>query len=306
MTEFDPAAAIDTRREQRALRLSIAVTIVTGLVGVAGGLLTGSRAIMFDGMYSFIDVILTIGSLAVLQLLHRGSSRRFQYGYWHLEVLVQAFGGAILAIACIYAVINATQGLLSGGNEVAYDLGLIWAALLCIIGLVMGIYMQRRAVRLQSRLLLLDSHSWLIGSLLSLALLIGYGVALAFGDRPWVPLVDSSVLLVIALAMLPIPLATFRRAARDVLEVAPQELDRKVRAVMDELVSERGFLAYSSHVSQVGRARFVEIHILVPPDFRVDTIAAVDRMRHQIADRLGASWPQFWLTVDLTADPDWI
>jgi predicted Co/Zn/Cd cation transporter (cation efflux family) len=93
---------------------------------------------------------------------------------------------------------------------------------------------------------------------------------------------------------------------QDVLEVAPEELDRQVHAVMDELVRERGFLKYSSYVSQVGRVRFVEIHILVPPGFRVETVDTVDSLRREIEMRLDAGWPHVWLTVDMTANPEWI
>ncbi|WP_457090804.1 hypothetical protein [Microvirga sp. P5_D2] len=93
---------------------------------------------------------------------------------------------------------------------------------------------------------------------------------------------------------------------RDVLEVAPEELDRRVRQVMDGLVRERGFLTYSSHVAQIGRGQFVEIHILVAPDYHVGTVAAVDGIRREVATRLDASWPQVRLTVDVTTDPDYL
>jgi predicted Co/Zn/Cd cation transporter (cation efflux family) len=102
------------------------------------------------------------------------------------------------------------------------------------------------------------------------------------------------------------PLKVLFDAVRDVLRVTPEELDRQVRAVMDELVRERGFLKYTSYVSQIGRLRFVEIHILVPAGFRIDTVDRVDGLRREIAGRLDAAWPQTWLTVDLTANPEWI
>lgn len=94
---------MESTAEQRALKLSITVTLLTGLVGVLGGLTTGSRGITFDGMYSFVDVMLTFGSLAVSKLLMLEPSRRFQYGYWHLEPLVGAVQSALLATACVYA-----------------------------------------------------------------------------------------------------------------------------------------------------------------------------------------------------------
>src|SRR5690606_35815507 len=91
---------MQTSREQLALKSSIAATVAIGLLGIAGGLLTGSAAIIFDGIYSFVDVILTLGSLGVARLLERERSARFQFGYWHLEPMVTALGGAILTVAC--------------------------------------------------------------------------------------------------------------------------------------------------------------------------------------------------------------
>jgi len=52
-----------------------------------------------------------------------------------------------------------------------------------------------------------------------------------------------------------------------VLGVAPDDLDQRVRTVLDSLMLERGFLRYSSHVAQVGRVRFIEIHISFQPTF---------------------------------------
>jgi predicted Co/Zn/Cd cation transporter (cation efflux family) len=49
--------------ETGALKLSIVVTALTGVAGMAAGFKIGSRAIMFDGMYSFVDVLLTFGAL---------------------------------------------------------------------------------------------------------------------------------------------------------------------------------------------------------------------------------------------------
>src|SRR4051795_13272934 len=80
-----------TNQEQATLKFSISLTVLLGVLGVASGLSTGSQAIIFDGMYSFVDVIPTIVSLVVVKLIAQGSSHRFQYGYWHLEPLVAVF-----------------------------------------------------------------------------------------------------------------------------------------------------------------------------------------------------------------------
>jgi predicted Co/Zn/Cd cation transporter (cation efflux family) len=97
--------------EQGTLKFSIALTVCLGVLGVASGLATGSQAIIFDGMYSFVDVVPTVVSLLVVKLIARGTSHRFQYGYWHLEPLVAVLRDSILAMACIYAAVDAVKTL---------------------------------------------------------------------------------------------------------------------------------------------------------------------------------------------------
>lgn len=296
--------------ETGALKLSIVVTALTGVAGIAAGFMIGSRAIMFDGMYSFVDVLLTFGALAVSKLLILEPTRRFQFGYWHLEPLIGTVESAILATVCIYAAISAVQGLTSGGQAVSYGFGyLVWAVVLSVSGMAMAVYMGRLARAQGSILLAVDARGWIMSGLLSLALLAAYGIAVALDGSAynhWVPYVDPTMLLCMSLALLPIPLKTLFATIKDVLELAPIDLDRRVRSILDTLTRERGFLRYTSHVAQVGRVQFVEIHILVPVDFRVETVGAVDDIRREIAGRLEASWPQTWLTVDLTADPQWM
>ena len=301
-------STMETFREQRALRISIAVTVLIGLMGILSGLLTRSAAIIFDGMYSFVDVVLTLGSLSVSKLLAREGSRRFQYGYWHLEPMVTALGGAILTIACVYAVLNAVRDLMSGGHDVAYGAGAAWAFVMCATGLFMAWWMYRQARRLESSLLLLDARSWMVNGFLSLALLVGFLLALALRGtayESWIPYVDGIALLGIGLAMLPVPVLTTWRAMNEVLLVAPDDLDQQVQAVMGEIVREQGFIDYSSHVAKIGRTRFVEIHVLVAPETRIVT-ATADAIRRDVAARLDAFWPRFWLTIDFTADREWL
>ncbi|MET0893012.1 MAG: cation diffusion facilitator family transporter [Pseudoxanthomonas sp.] len=300
---------MDTRPEQRLLKLSILVTLIVGAVGVGGGLLTRSQAIMFDGMYSLVDVVLTTGSLVVSRLVSLEGSRRFQYGYWHLEPMVETFGGAVLVLSCIYAAINAINGLMTGGHEVAYGFGAIWAGILCMVGMGMAFYMRRNARRLQSALLAMDFRSWMVSGFLSMALLIGFGIALAIQGTQfegWIPYLDSLILLCISLAMMLVPMASIWSSAREVLRVAPSQLDEQVKATMPGILAEHGFLDYTSQVAKVGRARFIELHILVPRGYNLGSIEHFDRIRRTIAERLGAQSPEFWLTIEFTSDPSWL
>jgi predicted Co/Zn/Cd cation transporter (cation efflux family) len=172
----------------------------------------------------------------------------------------------------------------------------------------MAIVLNRRAKLLNSPMLRIDARSWLVSACLSLGLLLGFVLASALAATPWqawIPYVDSVALLAMAVIMLPMPLVGLWRSMTDVLQVAPNELDRQVHEVMDSLIQERQFLEYTSYIAKAGRGRFVEIHILVPGDFRMD-IATADAIRSEVSARLNAGAPTFWLTIDFTADRRWL
>ena len=299
---------MDANAEQRTLRFSIALTVLLGVLGVASGLVTKSQAIIFDGMYSFVDVVPTIMSLLVVKLLAQGTSQRFQYGYWHLEPLVAVLRDSILVVACIYAAVDAVTTLASGGHEVEYGKAAAWAGILCVIGLGMTALLHRRAKLLKSPMLEVDARSWAASALLSLALLVGFAAGAMITRtrfQGWIPYVDSMVLLGMALLMAPLPLIGLWRSMRDVLQIAPGELDSRVHQVMESVVKERGFLEYSSYIAKVGRGTFVEIHVLVPTGSRID-IEAADAIRREVAEKLNAGTPTFWLTIDFTAERRWL
>ncbi|KRG62557.1 cation transporter [Stenotrophomonas humi] len=297
-----------TRQEQRVLQLSIAATIVVAAIGFSGGMLARSQAILFDGIYSLVDVALTLVALAVLRLMANEQSPRFQYGFWHLEPMVEALGGAILSLACVYALANAVIGFSDGGHDARLGPGLAWAALLVVVDLAMAIWIGRHARKLQSGLLALDARAWLLTGLMSLAVVLSFVIALALrggAHEHWIPYMDPLVLACISLAALPVPLRAAWKAAREVLQVAPDELDQQVQTVMQQFIAEHGFEGFTSHVAKIGRMQFIEIHILTKPETQLGSIGDVDRLRDDIATRLDARSGRFWLTIDFTSDPAW-
>ena len=74
---------------------------------------------------------------------------------------------------------------------------------------------------------------------------------------------------------------------------------------MDGVVARHGLAGYTSYVAKVGRARFIEVHIVVPESWPLAGIAALDGIRAEIGRALGAESPDRWLTVAFTANPAW-
>lgn len=300
---------MDTSREQSQLRLSIVLALLVGAASVVAGLFMRSQAIAFDGFYSLVDAVLTGGSLAVSRLVASEGSRRFQFGYWHLEPLIVVFNSAVLAVVCSYAAFTAVHDLLTGGHELSFGIGAAWVAFVGAFCMGMAFYMHRHAVALGSVLLQVDMRSWLISGCISIAVLAGFGVAAIIeGGRLdyWTRYIDSTILLLLTLALLPLPLKSLWHALREVLQLAPDELDSRVRTVMDAMVKERDYLRFDSYVAKIGRMRFIDIHVLVEPHRPLGTMNDVDAVRSEIATRLGSDIRVEWLTITFTSKREWM
>lgn len=298
--------ALRSQLEAGLLKGSIAATIVIAGAGVVIGLLSGSMSIVFDGLFSSIDAVVTVVTLVVARLLASEGNHRFQYGYWHLEPLVLALNSSVLVLLCGYAFLNAVQGLMTGGHALRFDMGVVYAGSVAAICFSMVITLRRANTRIESELIGLEVQSWMISGVITLALLIAFAGAIVIKGTAYevlTPYVDPAVLAVLAPAVMLAPLRTARQAFAEIFLITSKEMDADVKAAAAAAVSKHGFISFKSYAVEVGRARFIEISFLVPAD-RVGSVSDFDTIRHEIGGELGGVGPEQWLTIVFTGDPD--
>jgi len=296
--------------ESQVMQLSVWATTGIAAFGIALGVWSSSQAILFDGVFALIDAFMTLLSLCVVRLLARAGSRRFQFGFWHFEPLVVALNGTILLLLCCYAIFNALRGLFSGGSEpVALGVAGFYSGLVCMACMALWAYLQRANRRLNSALVRIDMTSCVMSSCISAALFIGFGAgALAehWGNAALRPYVDSLVLLILALGLLPMPAITVYSAMRDVFLVAPVAMHDRVRGAVAGAIKRHGLIDFRSYVAKTGRKYVVEIHILVDGHLRLE-MSAYDLIRQQIARALGDELRlDERMSISFTARPEWM
>lgn len=305
------------RQEQRLLAISVAVTLSVGGLAMVFGFLTGSFAILFDGIYALIDA--SMGSLALLVVrlilvdaLKRDEANpgrvRYQYGFWHLEPMVLALNATMLTLATLYALVSAVLMLTEGGNQTDFDLALVYSAIVVVVCFGMAWRQHRLNRRLESGFLALDAKSWLMSGSITLALFIGFGVGRAMegSSVAWMqPYVDPAVLALVCLAVLPLPFGDLRNAVSDILRIAPADLDAHVIGVAEAAKQRHGLTDAYTYVARIGRSTLIEIDFLVPADWPVGSIAQLDAIRREVSDALGDEGPDRWLTISFTGNPKW-
>lgn len=304
--------------EQTLLRSSLCATIAFAVAGVLIGLAAGSSAIMFDGVYSLIDAVMTVLALLVARLIAasnaadavgRNLSQRFTFGFWHLEPIVLGLNGMLLSGAAIYALLNAIAVILAGGRPLSFGLAILYAALSTVVHTGMAIYITRGNRTIRSDLVALDAKAWMMTAALGAALLLAFaaGYAVEGTRHAWLaPYVDPAALVVICLVIIPVPFGTVRRALSEILLVTPPDLQREVDRIAQGIVSQLGFISYHAFVARVGRGVQVELNFVVPRDQPAKRLEEWDALRDEIAEAFGKDGPNLWLTITFTTDPTWV
>ena len=305
------------RTEQSVLRISIAVTFVLAGFGILFGLMSGSFAIIFDGVYSLTDASMTIVALLVSNLIASstagGSDKsklvaRFTMGFWHLEPMVLGMNGAMLMGAAIYALINAVYSFMTGGRHLVFDQAIIYAAVTLIVTIAMAIFDRRANRTIRSEFLALDAKAWLMTAGLTAALLVAFvfGFLVQGTELEWVsPYIDPTVLALVCLVVIPVPVGTVKQALADILLVTPSDLKRHVDKIAQEVVRRYGFVSYRAYVARVGRGRQIELYFIAPTDWPPKRLEEWDRIRDEIGEAVGDEGPDRWLTIVFTTDPEW-
>ena len=305
------------RTEQSVLRLSIAVTLALAGLGILFGLLSGSYAIVFDGVYALIDAVMTILALLVSNLIAAstrdgGSKSRliaqFTMGFWHLEPMVLGLNGVLLIGAAIYALINAIGSLLTGGRELAFDQAIIYAVLITLAAIGMAIFDIKANRTIKSNFVALDAKAWMMSAALTAALLVAFifGYMIQGTSLKWMsPYIDPAALAIVCLIVIPIPIGTLRQALADALLVTPPDLMQHVEAIARQIVQRYQFLSYRAYVARVGRGRQIELYFIVPAGLPPKRLEECDKIRDEIGDAIGNDTPDRWLSIVFTTDLEW-
>lgn len=298
-----------TQLEQKVLKHSIFCTLFIASVGVVFGIFCGSMSIVFDGMFSALDAGMCSLSLLVSRLLGQPQSRRFQYGFWHVEPLVLAFNGCLLVFLCLYAFVNAIKGIIDGGREIELGWAIIYAVSVSIFCFTIYLKQRRKNKEIKSELIALDTKSWLMSACISSALLFAFILSWFMEGTRYEYLnvyIDPFVLAILILILIPMPIKTIKTAVREVLQMTSEELDFKIESIMVKLTLEYGFLDYSNYATRIGRGLFIEIHIVIPENMENSGVSKLDIIRDKISDAIGDDASHRWLTISFTHDPKWL
>lgn len=276
----DPADSVDEALESstrgiRALKVSLVVLLVTGVLQGLVAVASGSVALLADTVHNFSDAFTALPLGLAFWLSRRPPSRRFTYGFGRAEDLAGVFIVVLIAASAAFAGWEAVNRLL---HPAPVD-HVGWVAAAGVIGFVgnelVAAYRIRVGNSIGSAALVADGLHARTDGLTSLAVVAGaVGVALGW------PLADPLIGLLITVLIL----AVLKGAARDVFTRLMDGVDPElVERVESALAGTDGVLGLSGlRVRWSGHQLHADAVVDVDP-----ALSVLDA--HQVAHRAEAN-----------------
>lgn len=298
-----------TPYEKKLLQWSVYFALFFAGLAIVWGVLGNSKVILFDGLYTLITMFLSAVSLWSASYMRKSDMERFPFGKEMLEPLVLVGKFLVISALCIYAIFSGLSALIAGGQEVNISAGLLYASIATFGSFGGYFFLQKRQIRLNSGLVQAEIQQWKMDSYLSLAVLVGFVIALALpyaGRESWTRFVDPVLVILASGFLLRIPLMQLREKSRELLDMTANEhYTGAVELVVEDIRARKGYLETFTRVAKSGPKLFVEIDFVVAPGHPGPSLQEQDDIRQEIMDAMDAFSIKKWLTVAFTADRKW-
>jgi len=203
------------------------------------------------------------------------------------------------------------RALLSGGEEANAFSGMVYCfvgALGCLGGWFCISLMRGKAN--QSGLVKAECMQWLMDGLYSLAIMLGFLVAVAMerlGLADYARYVDPLMMAIAALYFIKTPVTSLIEGAKDLLLMAPGgEVFDVSRQALGEIARARGFKDLALRIGKAGQVLMYDISFVSSSRDDTRAMGEMDSIRQEVEDRLNkvVESPK-WLAIYFVSDPRW-
>ena len=297
-------------QEPGLIKLSIVGALFFGLLGTIWGLLIHSDAIIFDGFYSFLSTILSIGSFYVSKLILQKDDENYHFGKSQIEPVFIVFRSVILITLCAYSVIISTSSILEGGKAVVPGQASIYAIISVVGCLAIYLMLRSNGKQLNSEIIKVETMQWKVDTILSSGVLLGYVGYLLIKDGKYQFIgnyIDPVLVIFLSVMVVSVPIRTFKKNIKDLFLVAPKDkVEERFNEIAAYIVKFYGFKGKQVRVVRTGRTYFVEVNILVDPSWEFKSVKDLDMIRNQFYDQVTKNELEPWVTFSFTSEEKWL
>jgi cobalt-zinc-cadmium efflux system protein len=264
---------IEAKDYERQLKIAILLTCIFMLIEIAGGLISGSLALLGDAGHMLRDVLSLIISLSAINISKRLPSRKSTFGFHRVEILAAFINGLLLIAIGLWILFEAYQRFKSP-RPIESTIMLMVA----LIGLGINLYV---ALKLRGSHDLNVKSAFLhvmTDAAFSVGVILAAGLIALTGKPIFDPLLSSIISVVIIISAF----GLVKESVRILLEFTPKEVN--FDQVMEDVLGVEGVLGvHDVHIwSLCSNINIMDAHIYT----KESDLMKIEKMKNEIKTRL--------------------
>lgn len=244
------------------LGLAIFLNVFMTIAEAAGGLVSGSIALMSDAAHNFSDVISLVISWVANRLSKKGATLTRTFGFRRSEILAAFINSATLIIVSVVIIIEAVKRI-SSPEDISAGI-MIWMAVASIIVNGLSVLFLRRDSR--ENMNMRSAYLHLFGDMLTSVAVLAGGLAIRY--MGW-NRADSIISVAIALYLLWLSRGIFVSSLKIIMQFTPDDIDiKEIASEIEKIPGVRNI--HHVHVWQINEHDLMfEAHLDLAEDIRV-------------------------------------
>jgi len=263
----------------RAAALSFASNVSLMVLKITVGVLTGSVAVLSDGIDSAQDAVASTFAFLSIRLASQPADEEHPYGHGKAESLAATGQALLIAGGAGYILARAVQRLIDHDVRIDTGPGLIALGVTAVVNVLVVMYVRRAARTTGSVALKADTRHLWTNVVQALAVILALGLVALTGNVIFDPLMA----LALAAYLLWTASQVFMAGLSEMMDVRlpPHERELIERCLQEHTTGGvRGF--HDLRTRKAGRQRYIDVHVLVEAQ---KTVAE----GHDLCDALSAA-----------------
>lgn len=271
-------------RDKVLTRSSWISTIGNLLLSVAKivvGFVSGSLAVISDGIDSATDVIISIVMVFTARIMHKPPDQKYVYGYEKAEVIATKVLSMIIFYAGMQMFISSVQTMFSDEPRTIPSVIAIYVTVFSMAGkLLLALYQYRQGKKINSSLLTANAVNMRNDVLISLGVLVGLLFTFVFK----LPVLDAVTSMIISLFIIKSAISIFMESNIELMDGVKDE------SVYDKIFEAVAEIPEVSNPHRV-RSRMIGNMYMISLDVEVNGDITLNEA-HEIANRVEDSIKQ--------------
>jgi len=255
--------------DRGALTLAIRLSVIVGagmlVLKVAAWRLTNSSAILSDAAESVVHIFAVVFAAWSLRLSFKPADAEHPYGHAKVGFFSAGFEGAMIVIAALFIIWDATEKLIRGVEIQQLGLGTAMTAVAGAVNGALGAYLLVIGRRNNSIVLEANGKHVLTDCWTSVGVVVGLLLALFTGWLYW----DPIFALLVATNILVSGVVLMRRSVGGLMDAADPEVQRNLEQLLAHETERQGIRFHDLRHRDSGNGHWVDVHLLFPDTMTV-------------------------------------